>query len=81
MTLVGATEVACVGLLIFGRSRIGLMSTWTLLAIMVGAIYTHIRIGDTIQDMGGALAGLGFLLTRLYTMGAIDLREGRIKTS
>lgn len=81
MMIVGATEVVCVGLLLFGRSRVGLLSTWTLLGIMVGAIYTHISIGDSLQDMGGALAGLGFVLTRLYTMGAINSAEVRVKFS
>lgn len=81
MTIVGATELVCVGLLLFNRSRVGLLSTWVLLGIMVGAIYTHFSIGDTLQDMGGALAGLGFVLTRLYTMGALNSAEVRMKLS
>ena len=79
MTLVGATELTCVGLLLFGRSRAGLLSTWVLLVLMIGAIYTHYSIGDSLQDMGGALAGLGFVLTRLYTMGALNSAEVKIK--
>ncbi len=79
MTLVGGTELICVGLLLFGRSRPGLLSTWVLLGIMVGALYTHYSVGDTVQDMGGALAGLGFVLTRLYTMGALRSAEIRLK--
>ena len=79
MTLVGATELVCVGLLLFGRSRPGVLSTWVLLAIIVGALYTHVSIGDTVQDMGGALAGLVFLMTRLYTMGALRNVEIKVK--
>ena len=71
MTLVGVVELSCVVLLLFGRSRVGVLATWALLVVMVGALYTHISIRDTIQDMGGAFAGLGFVLTRLYTMGAL----------
>lgn len=81
MTIVGATEVVCVGLLLFGRSRVGLLSTWTLLGIMVGALYTHVNIGDSLQDMGGAFAGLAIVLIRLYTMGALNSAEVRIKLS
>lgn len=71
MTLVGVVELSCVGLLLFGRSRVGVLATWTLLLVMAGAIYTHISVRDSLQDMGGAFAGLGFVLTRLYTMGAL----------
>ena len=79
MTLVGGTELVCVALLLFGRSRPGLLATWVLLALMVGALYTHYSIGDTLQEMGGALAGLGFVLTRLYTMGALRSVEVKVK--
>lgn len=79
MLIVGATELACVGLLLFGRSRVGVLVTWLLLVIMVGALYTHISIGDSLQDMGGALAGLGFVLTRLYTMGALNSSDKMFK--
>ena len=81
MTIVGATEVICVGLLLFGRSRLGLLSTWTLLGLILGAIFTHLSIGDTLQNMGGAFAGLAFVLTRLYTMGALNSAELRVKFS
>lgn len=80
MTIVGVTELTCVGLLLFGRSRVGLLSTWVLLVLIVGALYTHYSVGDAVQDMAPALAGLGFLLTRLYTiMGAPALDEIRLK--
>ena len=72
LLLVGVTELVCVGLLLLGRNRTGVLATWILLAIMMGAIYTHYAIGDTLQDMGAAIAGLGFVLTRLYTMGALN---------
>ena len=79
MMIVGVVELVCVGLLLFGRSRLGLLSTWALLVIMVGALYTHLSMRDTLQDMGGAIAGLGFVLTRLYTMGAFSSAERRLK--
>lgn len=79
MTLVGIAELVCVGLLVFGRSRVGLLSNWVLLVIMLGALYTHYSVGDTLQDMGGALAGLTFVLTRLYTLGALNTDEITMK--
>lgn len=75
MTIVGVTELVCVGLLLFGRSRLGLLATWVLLIIMVGALYTHFSVGDVIQDMFMALVGLAFVLARLYTMGALNSAE------
>ena len=74
MVMVGGTELVCVGLLLFGRYRIRMLSTWALLVLMFGALYTHIYLGDTLQDMGGSIAGIGFLLTRLYCMGALNDR-------
>ena len=79
MMIVGVVELVCVGLLLFGRTRAGILTTWVLLVIMVGALYTHISIGDSIQDMGGAIAGLGFILTRLYTMGELNKLDQRLK--
>ncbi len=72
LLIVGVTELVCVGLLLFGRNRMGVLATWVLLGVMGGALYTHYSVGDTLQDTAGAIAGLGFVLTRLYTMGALN---------
>lgn len=80
MFLVGLTELVCVGLIIlYGRSRIGVLTTWMLALIMVGALYTHFMVGDDIADMGGALFGLAFVLTRLTTMGELKKMDIKIK--
>ena len=75
MVIVGTIEVICVGLIIFGRHQANIISTWTLLGIVLGAIYTHISVGDPLRVMGGTLAGLAFLLTRLYAMGELHIPE------
>lgn len=83
MLLVGGTELVCVGLILFARSGLfsrshpELLATWVLFLIAAGGVYTHICVGDRLADMAWVLAGLGFVLIRLYTMGALD--DVRIK--
>lgn len=79
MMLVGVIELSCVGLLLFGRSRPGVLATWALLVLMAGAVYTHFSIGDRLPEMAPALAALAFVLTRLYAMGALDDAQIKIK--
>lgn len=73
MKLVGLTELACVGLMMFGgRRKFGMFGTWTLFAVMVGAVYTHFSVGDSIQDTTPALVVLALVLTRLYSMKVLE---------
>jgi len=79
MLLVGIAELACVGLMIFGRTRVSLLATWVLLLIMAGAVYTHVMVGDKINDMTPAFAAFVLVLTRLYTMGALNDVQIKVK--
>lgn len=44
------------------------MATYVLLVIMVGALYTHYMIKDSLQEAGAAFFGLAIVLVRLYVL-------------
>ncbi len=75
--IVAVTELVCVGLILLMDYRIKILATYVFLLIMVGAIYTHVMVGDGFDKMGGAIFGLVLVLVRLYTMG--ELRSVQIK--
>lgn len=79
MTLVGGIELICVALLLFGRPSLRLLSLLVLLVLMVGALYNLYAVGAVLQDWGAAVAGLGFVLTSIYTMVALRSVEIKVK--
>ena len=79
MLMVGILEISCVGLLLFGRARPAVLATWALLVLMVGALYTHVAVGDKPNDCIPAAIALFLVLTRLYTIGALDEVKIKVK--
>ncbi len=75
MLCVGVVEIACVGLLLFGRARPAVLATWVLLVFMADAIYTHIAISDKLNDTIPTIIGLVLVLARLWAMGALDCQS------
>ena len=69
--LVAITELTCVGAIIFLKPRLQVLATYTLLVMMLGALYTHYAVGDAAHKFGGAIFGLVIVLLRLYTMGEL----------
>jgi len=66
--LVGLTELTCVGAILFLKPRLQVLATYVLLVIMVGALYTHYMIKDSLQEAGAAFFGLAIVLVRLYVL-------------
>lgn len=71
---VGITELGCVVAILFLDRRVRVLATYILLLFMVGALYTHFMVGDTLKEAGGAIFGLTMVLIRLYTMGNLEIK-------
>ena len=73
-TLVGVVELACVACLACPHSKIQLVGHYALLLVMLGAIWTHFFLKDTVDKMIPAISCLGLLLLRLYTSGKVSVK-------
>ena len=73
-TLVGVVELVCVACLACPHHKTQLVGHYTLLVLMLGAIWTHFSIGDSTDKMIPALSCLALLLLRLYTCGKVSLK-------
>ena len=52
------------------------MANYILVAIMIGALYTHYMVNDTPDKMGGSALGLVLSLLRLYSIGSLKVKIG-----
>lgn len=65
-TIVGVVELVCVACLVCPHSAVQMMGHYVLLCVMMGAVWTHYAIGDTVDKLVPALVCLGLLVLRLY---------------
>ena len=79
MLIVGIIEVTCAGLIVLGDYRLRKLATWGLLVVMLGALYTHYVAGHPPPQFVPAVVALSLVLTRLYTMGALQQVEVKVK--
>jgi len=79
MLIVGLIELVCAAAITFGQYRYGKLATWALLVVMFGAIYTHYAVHHPADKFIPAFIALGLVFTRLYTMGALQQAEIKIK--
>ena len=79
MLIVGIVELVCVGLILFGHYRPGVLATWVLLIVIIGALFSQFHVGERLQDsfVIATIFIMGCVLTRLYVMGAFN--DARIK--
>ena len=68
-TVVGVVELLSVSLLACPHTKTQLLGHYTLLVVMLGAVWTHFSAGDTVDKMIPALSCLALLLIRLFTSG------------
>lgn len=73
-TVVGVVEVLCAVCLLCPHSRVQLIGHYVLMVLMLGAIWTHYYIHDTVDKFIPALLCLGLLLLRLYSCGKLDVK-------
>ncbi len=79
MLIVGILEVACALTIAIGKYRYGKLATWALLVVMVGAIYSHYSVNHPVSEFVLAMVALSLILVRLYTMGAFEQVEVKLK--
>ena len=79
MLIVGVIEVACAALIVLGDYRLRKLATWALLVVMLGAIFTHYVANHPPPQFVPAVVALFLVLARLYTMGALQQVEVKVK--
>ncbi len=79
MLIVGIVEVLCAVVIVLGNYQQGKLATWALLVMMTGAIYTLYSIHHPAPNFVPACIALGLILVRLYTMGALDQVQVKVK--
>ena len=72
--LVGVVELVCVACLACPHTKTQLAGHYVLVLIMLGAIWTHYYIGDTVEKMMPALVCLVLLLFRFYTCSKVSVK-------
>lgn len=77
-TIVGVVELVSVACLICPHSQVQLLGNYVLLVIMMGALYTHVAVGDAASQLVPAAVCLALCLLRLYTCGKLKMK---VKTS
>lgn len=73
-TAVALTEVVCAILLAVGKPFLQKIANLVLLAIMIGALYTHFMVNDSPDRWGGAIVGFVLCLVRLYCIGSVKVK-------
>ena len=73
---VGVSELISVALLILAPigGRAQKFVTCFLGIVMIGALYTHVMAGDSMDKLGGAFIGGGLVLLRLFAMGTLKFK-------
>ena len=71
---VGITEFGCVLLILAGIPIARLYALFTLLVVMIGAVYTHIVLHDPINEVAPAFIALLLILSLLYLDGAVYVK-------
>lgn len=79
MLIVGVVEVLCAVVMIVGNYHQRKLATWALLVVMVGAIYTLYSLHRPPPQFVPACVALSLILVRLYTMGALEQVQVKIK--
>lgn len=73
-TIVGVVELLCVTCLLCPHSSIKIIGHYILMAMMMGAIWSHYYIKDPVDKFVPALVCLGLLSVRLYACGKISVK-------
>lgn len=79
MLIVGFIEVTCAGVIAIGQFRYGKLATWVLAVLMLGALYTHYTVHHALHQWIPAFVCFILAMTRLYTMGALNQVEVKVK--
>lgn len=72
--LVGIIEVGCALLTVAGVPKARLYALFTLVVLMIGAIYSHIALHDPVNKMVPAIFALLLVLSLLYLDGALSVK-------
>ena len=75
---VGIIELGCVLLIIAGVPKARLYALYTLLVVMIGAIYSHTALHDPVNNIAPAVVAFLLILSLLYLDGAVSVK---IKTN
>ena len=69
--LVGVVELIMVILMVVGyqKRRLQVLTSYGLLLLMIGAVYTHLIIGDPVEKLTAAGVCLVLIVARLYVLG------------
>ena len=69
--LVGVVELTMVVLMLVGyqKRRLQVLTSYGLLLLMIGALYTHVMVGDPVEKMAGAGFCLVLIVVRLHVLG------------
>jgi len=73
-SFVGIIELGCTLLIIAGTPTARLYALFTLLVVMIGALYTHIALLDAVNNMIGAAVALLMILSLLYSDGTLHVK-------
>ena len=73
-SIVGVVELVCVACLVCPHSTVQLLGHYVLMVVMVGAVWSHYSIGDTVDKFVPALVCLGLLMLRLYACGKLKVK-------
>ena len=68
--LVGVIELVMVILMLVGyqKRRLQVITSYGLLVLMIGAVYTHVMVGDPVGKMAGAAVCLVLIVIRLHVL-------------
>ena len=69
--LVGVVELTMVILMLVGyqKRRLQVLTTYSLLLLMIGALYTHVAVGDPVEKLVPAGVCLVLIVIRLHVLG------------
>ena len=73
-TFVGIIELGCALLVLAGIPKARLYALFTLLVVMIGAIYTHIALHDPVNKMAPAIFAFILILSLLYLDGTLSVK-------
>ena len=69
--LVGVVELTMVVLMLVGyqKRRLQVLTSYGLLVLMIGALYTHVMVRDPVEKMAAAGVCLALVVVRLHVLG------------